>query len=326
MKLTELLDEYLALRFMRAISSENYRSSVARFLSSESINNEDLRIEELNEIILARWRDEIIHKRGRSIVTYNTYRNHLNVLFRYAVKRGHLSKNPFEFVGRAKSPTLLPKCIDFATYDAAIARINVHATDKAFSRATRLKPQWYWQAVLKTLLLTGMRRGQLIGLRWGDVDFERSLIRLRHETSKNHVEHFIPLFAQLRDDFLNLRRRALEVRTTIRDTDQVFDCAHFRDLAKYRGRSELNVADIKAFFQKLSDEIGVKITPHRLRHTAATELAMSTLDLRAIQKLLGHQTDRTTLTYIRSKTDDIQDLWDRRCRLGGVSRHVDKSC
>ncbi|TAG77489.1 MAG: hypothetical protein EAZ21_14755 [Betaproteobacteria bacterium] len=325
MKLTDLLNEYLAFRFMRSISADNYRNVVSRFLSSKTINDSTLEVETLTEIKMAQWRDEIIHERKRSLVTYNNYRQHLNVLLRYATKRGYISKNPLEVVGKAKSPVVLPKCIDFATFDAAIARLNVHASDKSDSRATRLKPLWYWQAVLKTLLLTGMRRGQLIGLRWGDVDFERALIRLRHETSKNHVEHFIPLFPQLREDFLNLRRHALEVRRTIRDSDQVFDCAHFRDLAKYGGRSELNVNDIKAFFRKLSEEIGVKITPHRLRHTAATELAMSTLDLRAIQKLLGHQTDRTTLTYIRGKTDDIQNLWDRRCSLGGVSRHVDKA-
>lgn len=205
-------------------------------------------------------------------------------------------------------------------------RLNVESSAEASAvrSLVSLQPTWYWQALRKTLLLTGMRRAQIVGLRWSDIDFQRGLIRLRHETSKNHLEHYVPLFDQLVDDLLRVKRENLRVRRVLRENDQVFDCAPFRDLRRFRGGSELTVNDVTHFFRALSRELGTRITPHRIRHTTATELAMSTLDLRSIQRLLRHRPEKTTMTYIRSNVESLREIWNRRIKHSPVSRCVDK--
>ncbi len=328
MKLTELVEEYLTLNYLRPASSHMYRRVVGTFTVTETIGNPDVEIHELTAEKLARWRDELIHKRKCRVTTYNTYRKHLNVLFRHAVKRGYLARNPLELVGRVPAPEPLPRCIDFATFDQAMMRLNVedmeHPSASGAKRLQSLQPAWYWQAVLRVLLVTGMRRSQLVGLQWGDIDFARSTIRLRQETSKNHCEYQIPLFDQIRGDLLRLKQEALRVRGRLADKDQVFDCVAFRNRRRYRGgRTTLSLTDLGNFFRALSRELAIKLSSHRLRHTAATELARSVSDLRDLQRLLGHRSERTTFRYIRGNVDAVRELWNKRIAAGGVSRFVD---
>lgn len=326
MKMTELVEEYLSHRFMREISANGYRSVVKSFLASETINDPNFLLEDLSSLVIARWRDELIHTRKLSLVSYNTYRKHLCAIMRFALAKHYIAQNPFDLVGKAPIPDPLPKSIALSTFDAAMMRLNVEsdADTSGVKSLASLQPNWYWHAVLKTLLLTGMRRAQIVGLRWSDIDFQRGLIRLRHETSKNHLEHYIPLFDQLVGDLLRVKRENLRIKRVLRENDQVFDCATFRDLRRYRGRSELSVNDLTNFFRALSRELGIRITPHRIRHTTATELAMSTLDLRSIQKLLGHRSEKTTMTYIRSNVESLREIWNRRIKHSPVSRYVDK--
>ena len=127
----------------------------------------------------------------------------------------------------------------------------------------RIKP------VLVAALHTGMRRGELKGLVWKNVDLGTGIIYVLHTKSGKPRE--IPMDSTLRELFKALPKTG----------ERVFDCMNLRKLYEAAVRQA-----------KLED-----VNFHTLRHTFASHLAMAGVDLKTIQELLGHQTFEMTLRY-----------------------------
>lgn len=322
--LSDVLNEYLCFNTMRAASIKNYRAAVRYFLSSQAVNASDISVARITPEHIAAWRDELLNERGLSATSYNNYRKHVSVVLNYAVKRGYIPANPFLLVRPAKVGQRLPKRIELSTLDRALLLLRAEDELPGIRQRKSLTPEWYYAAMLRILFFTGMRRSQLVGLEWRDVDFERRRLLLRMETSKASRDHVIPMFEQIVDDFLRLRKEQLNVRLRIREHDQVFDrCAH--EYRPRRGKdTRIRLYDINNFFKSLSSKIGTTVSPHRLRHTAATELASVVMDVRLIQDLLGHASPATTMVYIRSTANSLTEVWNQRLARGGISRNVDK--
>lgn len=143
------------------------------------------------------------------------------------------------------------------------------------SFADYLKP-----AVLLSLN-TGVRRGELFGLKWSDVNFEQADLTVAAETSKTGTTRHVPL-----------NREALDILRNWKDqrgvkSQYVFvgkDGEPFHDV---RGSwaSVLKTADITDFRW------------HDLRHTFASKLVMAGVDLNTVRELLGHSDYKMTLRY-----------------------------
>ena len=146
-------------------------------------------------------------------------------------------------------------------------------------------PSWRDKLLLGLMYATGMRVSEVVQLRFVDVDFDRSCIRVvqgkgRRDREVMLPQSFTPLLRGLRvmnqaEDFLFPSRevgsRHLSARTAQRIMKRAVDLA----------------------------EIGKPATCHALRHSFATHLLESGTDIRFIQKLLGHLRLETTTLYTR---------------------------
>ncbi|MBA7622771.1 Tyrosine recombinase XerD [subsurface metagenome] len=131
--------------------------------------------------------------------------------------------------------------------------------------------------IVITALTTGMRRGEILKLKWKNVDFERSLITI--EETKNDSVRRIPINDFLKEILLNL-----ESRNT---NEYVFLNIHKRPYS-----------DIKTAWQKAIKKAGIKdFRFHDLRHTFASYLVMSNVNLKTVQELLGHKSMQMTMRY-----------------------------
>lgn len=148
------------------------------------------------------------------------------------------------------------------------------------------------KAILGVLYCTGMRRGELIALRPGDIDSNRKIIRVR--AGKGN---------KTRDTLL--AERALEMLRTYyryncpRCTHYVFEAGH-RPGLPYSASSVGKV--VKRAAKKA--EISKVVTPHSLRHAFATHMLEGGANLKLIQKLLGHRSLRSTMVYLHLATID----------------------
>jgi len=153
---------------------------------------------------------------------------------------------------------------------------------------------------------TGMRIGQLLGLRHADIqswDNEIQLIpRFNNENesrSKSNRANILPVSPSLIKLYTNYVLSELEDI----ESEYVFVCLK----GQKRGRP-LHYTAIQDLFKRLSNAIGCKITPHMMRHTHATELIQQGWDMALVQKRLEHLSIQTTInTYTHLSSKDLKD-------------------
>jgi integrase len=149
--------------------------------------------------------------------------------------------------------------------------------------------------IIRLLLLTGARRGEVLQARWQDIDLATGTWRKPGSTTKQKTEHEVPLSLAARQLLTGLRQRAAE------DAEWVFpaaDGSHRRDV-KDAWASVCRAANIK----------GARV--HDLRHTYASVLASAGLSLPIIGQLLGHTTPTTTARYAHLFDDPLRAAAER---------------
>jgi integrase len=139
-------------------------------------------------------------------------------------------------------------------------------------------------------LSTGMRRGEIMNLKWGDIDLDRGSILL--QTTKNGERRFIPLIGTALDLLLS--------KYTNQAADSlVFPAPH----------SSSKPIDIRSAWETALRKAGISnFRFHDLRHTAASYLAMNQASLLEIGTLLGHKTVQMTKRYAHLSNMHIRIL------------------
>ncbi|MBX3669860.1 MAG: site-specific integrase [Rhodocyclaceae bacterium] len=283
--LLELVELYGKHRVLSEESCKSLRYSarcVARYLPPDAV--QDIRL--ITREMMLKFREEALKKVRPT--SFNTYRVHMHVLFVLAAEEGWCDSNPLEKVGSAAVPSRQKKVLQPGTYDQILTYMT---SQDSFDPAAK-----FWMAVTKTLYHTGMRRRQLVGLRWGDVYLSEGTMLLRAEASKTRREWAIPLSEELQLVLKWLRQHTTDVLGCVGAEAHVFNpklCGNPRVK-----RESLSVVQVTAYFINLGRTLGVAISPHRFRHTFATHLANSGANLRAVQQLLGHANIKTTCEYI----------------------------
>lgn len=147
------------------------------------------------------------------------------------------------------------------------------------------------QKVVTILLNTGMRRGELIYLGWEDIDFQNKLIKVQSKPEsgfhpKSYKARSIPMNAEVERILMDMPQRGKFVFDNGNDQPLHADNWFWR-----RFNRILKNADIK------------NACLHTLRHTFASHLVMSGVDLRTIQELMGHSTVKVTERYSHLSPD-----------------------
>lgn len=135
----------------------------------------------------------------------------------------------------------------------------------------------YLKGMIIIALNTGMRRGEILDLKWRDVDVKRGVIYLYN--TKNREKREIPINEQVKTALIRTKKHP--------QSEYIF---YKRDGSPFGGFR-------KSFFTACKKS-GIKdFHFHDLRHTFASHLVMSGVDLNTVRELLGHKTMKMTLRY-----------------------------
>ncbi len=226
--------------------------------------------------------------------TVNHYHKFLSTLFRSAVKQGLIADNPCQ---RADPPR--PDEHEPVYLDEAQAMKMIEALEQ--------EPMQY-RIMIFLLLDSGMRRGELLGLEWKDIDFEKSTINI----CRNSV--YLPgkgIFTEtpktqksirtikLPEESMDMLRqyRAWQLRERLRLGDQWKDCD--RLFTKWNG-IPMHPSTVTGWFSDFAKRADLPkgVSIHSLRHTNATLLIAAGTNIRTVSARLGHaQTSTTTDIY-----------------------------
>jgi len=154
----------------------------------------------------------------------------------------------------------------------------------------------YLEPIVTVALNTGMRKGEILNLKWNDLDFRNRLIYILQ--TKNKKVRKIPMNNIVFRTLLRVRKNP--------KSPYVF-CKK-KDGSPYR--------DIRDGFKNALKRAGIRhLRFHDLRHTFASHLVMAGVDLKSVQELLGHRTFDMTLRYSHLSPDHKRkavEIFDNR--------------
>ena len=132
--------------------------------------------------------------------------------------------------------------------------------------------------IVVVALNTGMRRGEIFGLKWEQVDLSHGFILL--DVTKNGERREIPINTTLEYLFKEMLQRSI-------DSKYVF-----------AGKTGKPLTDIKKGFHTALRKAGIHdFRFHDLRHTFASQLVMAGIDITSVKELLGHKSLTMTMRY-----------------------------
>jgi integrase len=207
----------------------------------------------------------------------------LHSIYEHAIRRGWTTENPCRYVDR---PVVRRDNLDIRFLEPAEIEALLRAVpDNDYGRVHR--------ALYLAAVMTGMRQGELLALRWMDVDWSAQRIRVRRNlvrhdfgTPKSNRGRSIPLADRLGGELDRLHQATAYPA----DEDLVFANPH-------TGRPMNGNAVLKSY-QRALESAGVRrVRFHDLRHTFGTRMAAAGVPMRTLQEWMGHRDYKTTLIY-----------------------------
>lgn len=203
----------------------------------------------------------------------------LKLLFRWALQESAIAANPFDTLNeRIRLPRRLPRALDQGHVSLLRKAVTPIVRRDDFDTLCR-------KTAIHLLLDTGIRVGELANVRVEDLSLRNRCLKIHGKGNRQRLVYILstPLYRSL-DRFLTKRQQI----TT--PSERLFVTEAGLDLTPQRVRASLHqIASIAG--------IDLHLTPHMLRHTCATLWLEAGLDIRHIQKLLGHQSISTTEIY-----------------------------
>jgi integrase/recombinase XerD len=229
----------------------------------------------------------------RKVVTLASY-------FRWRVKKGLSRSSPVE---EAEIVVRLPKRLP-----RALARAHVAGLLRSRGGVTQSKSASETSLGVRLLLATGIRIGEMCSIDVADVMTDGSAIRIKGKGNRE------------RTVFVGNARLRSAVAKLAAARSRMAGAAS--PLFLNRRGLRLTAQAFRLRLHRIAAERGIPgpITPHRLRHTAATLLIEEGVDIRFVQRLLGHASIATTEIYTKVVDSTLRAALDRADPLRHLQR------
>ena len=230
----------------------------------------------------------------------------LRTAFRFLARRGLVPDNPAADLGVPRGPKRLPVVLKPGQVDRLLA--GPDPVDPVGLRD---------RAILELLYATGIRVGELCGLRLADMNLASDTVLVLGKGAKQRIVPFgEPAREALLAYLVNGRvamlpgagRPASSASAGTRGATADAEALFFNR----RGRP-MTQRDVRGMLERYRAAVGAPAgtSPHTLRHSYATHLLEGGADLRAVQELLGHVALTTTQTYTHVSNERLRRVYEQ---------------
>lgn len=206
----------------------------------------------------------------------------LRTFFSFLVSERHLEKDPMEKVSTPKLDKTLPLVL------------TPKEAEKFMKEAQKRNARDY--AIIVTFLHTGIRVQELCDIKLTDIDYENKTLRIKGKGGKTRI-------VRISSRALSSIKKHLETRKNT-GSEFLFLSNRNRKLSK---REVQRIVKKYILFAGLNP----KISCHKLRHTFATHSLQKGMDIRLIQRQLGHQKLSTTEKYTKISDEFLSKEYDK---------------
>ncbi len=270
-----------------------------------------IRLDQLDRDDIARWYEQlaaggVLNKRSITII-----RRVLRAALEDAVDEGLMRRNP---AGRVPVPKKVVKPERHREVDAW--------DEKQIQAFLAAVADHRWGGPIRLTTLYGLRRSEMLGLKWDDIDIEARTVRV--DEALIEVEGR-PVWTEGKNE-RSRRTFGIDLDTATRLERHRENQLEERELAgelwddqdmvmSTQTGNRVSPGNFDQTLERLVKHAGVpRLTSHGLRHTAATHMVRQATDLgelRAVADILGHSPDMLMRTYAHALPDSLRAVSDR---------------
>ena len=196
----------------------------------------------------------------------------LSSFYRYCYTQGVVDSNPLAAIDR---PKIKEKELRYLKHNQVLSLFNSINNERD-------------RLIIRTIYATGVRVSELCSINIEDIDFEDRIIRVKGKGGK--------------------------IRTVFIDEDTLQDINHYTSGRisgpLFEGQQGKNISPrtVQHIFERYAP---AGITPHKIRHSYASELYRRSKNLRVVQENLGHSSIQTTEVYLHTDIDERREVYKK---------------
>jgi integrase len=308
----------------------------------------DIQLSNINAWTIEQWRNDK-RKTGAKPATINSYVNPLKGAMSRAVEWELIASHDLNKVKALKTDNSVVRYLDKAeeqtlleTLQRRNKRINFERNNANGFRQKRgyaLLPELrdfnfvdHLEPIVLVAMNTGLRKGELLSLKWQNVDLINDVLTVIAENAKSGKTRHVPLnfkskqaLVKWQADLMHLRNLSCEAPNTVTKSNLTSKKA---SEYIFEGEDGAHLLDIKKGWGKLLVEAGIINSRfHDLRHHFASKLVMASVDLNTVRELLGHANLDMTLRYAHfAPAHKAAAVNLRRCEARTVIITIDELC
>ncbi len=281
-----ILQQYLhECEHLRGQSLRTLKASRTIIRAYQKFSN----LQSIHEATANSVRAYILHGRSEcawKASTTHTIHKKLRVYFEWCIKNDYLKENPAIDIDLPRLEYRVPKYLNEQDAHRLLESVYNYPYSNQYLRYRN-------HAIFSVYIFAGLRKMELLNLRFMDVDFENMTIFVRQ--GKGRKDRMVPMNYTLSQSL----SRYVEERKRLRLTVPEF----FVSAARGRALTEAGLLYIVKQLRKAS---GIHFTIHQLRHTFATLMVEGGCDIIPISKMLGHSKIETTMIYAHASAKHLR--------------------
>ena len=263
----------------------NYKHDIIEYL--EYLSSENLEFKSIEYSDIRFYLMYLKDTKKDDNTSINRKLSSLRGFYKYMANEGIVRSNVFSLVNGPKRSKKLPRYFE---YNELEELFKVPDTRTPLGQRDSL--------ILEMLYATGVRVGELVNIKVGDIDLGRRNIII---LGKGNKERFVT-YGEYCEDILKTYLNNGRFYLNSKSSDYLF-------LNNNGGR--LTDRGVRFILDKLikKTSINKNISPHMIRHSFATHLLNEGCDLLTVQKLLGHESIKATQIYTHVTTDRLKEVY-----------------
>lgn len=291
-KTLEKFLDYLKIEKNRSDNTiRSYQTDIEllfEFLTSRGLSSfNEIQTEFIKEWIVS------LKKNNISNTTISRRISSIKVFFNFLVKNNLIEINPTLKIIAPKLNKVLPNILGQKQADQLLTQAAIYEVEEE-SQEVRIRDY----AILEVLYSTGIRVSELVGLDVEDINFSNLTLKV---LGKGKKERFVPFGIPARE----------AIDKYLKDSRNSFNDKNSQALFLGLRGKRLNVRQVRRILNKAMDQIenSKEVSPHDLRHSAATHMLEAGADLRIVQELLGHSSLATTQKYTHVTIERLREVF-----------------
>ena len=324
MTLNSFWDEYIAMKHeLKDSTRSNYIYMYDKYIRPE-IGQKNITVIKYSDV--KKFYMSLIYEKGFKPNSMEIVNTILHPVFTSAVRDGYIRLNP--------SNGVMAEIKKSHTWEKPKRHALTERQQELFVNFTAHSHQYnHWLPLITTMLGTGCRIGEVLGLRWEDCDFEQNIISVNHTliyrkftdepchyavtTPKTKAgERIIPMLADVKDALKTEYKQQLEDgfnESVIDGYSGFIFKSRYNTVLSPHGVNRVLDRIIKAYNtqeeqaakkERRKPELLPHFSCHNLRHTFCTRFCENETNLKVIQEIMGHADITTTMDIYNEATKE----------------------